>query len=101
MVNDSTVRLQDKEGNDAADRIAKQAMQLHGKEVIETAAILSARHLKYTEFVRWLHEKFLRALKNKRDQIQKKVEEANSAFSMRSESRKEKSKNEYIHAGRP
>ena len=55
MVDDGTVAAADKHGNDFADTIADQAVDMHGKEAVLLGQRLAKRHKEYTAMLCELH----------------------------------------------
>ncbi len=65
MVSDGKVNGKDKRGNDHADRVADEGVLIHGKEMIQTGALLTGRHKKFANF-ETIHDHCLEAYHRKR-----------------------------------
>ncbi len=55
QVEQGKVKKEDKEGNDEADKTAKDGLKMHGEGLIKVAGWLASEHEWYTRFVRDVH----------------------------------------------
>jgi ribonuclease HI len=70
MVKEQKVRQADKDGNDAADRIAEEGIQHFGKDIIRASAEFAKRHIGYGKFLKKLHNSFIETIITKNEKIQ-------------------------------
>ena len=74
MVEAGLVSETDKVGNDMADHVADEGVELHGQSVIQTGARLTQRHVRYGRFIKVLHDHILEAYHRKR-YLEKAIED--------------------------
>ena len=62
MVAENEVKPEDKIGNDHADNVANEGVNMYRKDVLALGANLTKRHIAYSKFLKTLHDSFLYAI---------------------------------------